>query len=208
MKPRRRLTRQESKEVTRMRLIEAAEALFSRRGFDDTPVDDISELAGYSRGAFYSNFDDKDQVFLAVIDRRWPSISNGLEDIFQHMSEPAERAAAVREWYSNQWRFKDFVALQMDFTRRAMKDRSVKKHLTELRRQELEQIASSVVRYLGTTNRAPADRPDVLAVAFLAVARGLATLAIEAGPEMEQLYSEAAKLAFDRMSAPQISNVG
>ena len=208
MKPRRRLTRQESKEATRMRLIEAAEALFSRRGFDDTPVDEISELAGYSRGAFYSNFDDKGQVFLAVIDRRWPSISNAIADIFQHMSEPAERAAAVREWYSNQWRLKEFIALQMDFARRAMKDRSVKKHLAELRRQELEKVASSVVRYFGTRDRVPADRPEVLAVAFLAVARGLASLAMEAGPEMEQLYSEAAKLAFDRMSAPQISNVG
>jgi len=194
--------------VTRMRLIEAAEALFSRRGFDDTPVDDISELAGYSRGAFYSNFDDKDQVFLAVIDRRWPSISNGLEDIFQHMSEPAERAAAVREWYSNQWRLKDFIALQMDFARRAMKDRTVRKHLAELRSQELETVADSVVRYFGASDRVPAERPEALALAFLAVVRGLASLAIEAGPEMKQLYSEAARLAFDRMSAPPISNIG
>lgn len=191
-----------------MRLIEAAETLFIRQGFDDTSVDDISELAGYSRGAFYSNFDDKDQVFLAVIDRRWPSVSKAIDDIFQKMSEPAERAAAVRELYSNQWRLKDFIALQMDFARRAMKDRSVRKHLAELRRQELETVAAAVVRHFGASDRVPADRPEVLALVFLAVARGLATLAIEAGAEMEQLYSEAARLAFDRMSAPQISTIG
>ena len=69
MKTRKRLTRQESKEATRARLVEAAEQLFIRKGFDDTSVDEISETAGYSRGAFYSNFDDKDQVFLAVINR-------------------------------------------------------------------------------------------------------------------------------------------
>lgn len=208
MKPRRRLTRQESKEVTRLRLIEAAEALFSRRGFDDTSVDEISEMAGYSRGAFYSNFEDKDQVFLAVIDRRWPSVSNAIDDIFEHMSEPAERAAAVREWCSNQWRLKDFIALQMDFARRAVKDRTVRKHLTELRRQELQTVADAVVRYFGTSDRAPAEPPEALALAFLAVVRGLASLAIEAGPEMEPLYSEAARLAFQRMSAPQISKIG
>jgi len=202
------LTRQESKELTRMRLIEAAETLFIRRGFDDTAVDEISELAGYSQGAFYSNFDDKEQVFLGVINRHWPSVSSAIDEIFQRLSEPAERAAPVREWYSNERRLKDAIALQTDFARRAMKDRSVKKHLTELRRQELEKVASSVVRYFGTTDRVPADRPEVLAVAFLAVARGLASLAIEAGPEMEQLYSEAARLAFDRMSAPQISTIG
>ena len=191
-----------------VRIIEAAETLFIRRGFDDTAVDEISELAGYSRGAFYSNFYDKDQVFLAVIDRHWPSVSSAIDDIFQHMSEPAERAAAVRQWYSNQRRLKDAIVLQTDFARRAMKDRSVKKHLTELRRQELETVAHAVVRYFGTREGAPAERPEVLALAFLAVARGLASLAIEAGPEMETLHSEAARLAFDRMSAPQISNVG
>ena len=83
MKARKRLTRDESKEVTRMRLIEAAESLFIRKGFDDTSVEDISETAGYSRGAFYSNFDDKEQVFLAVIDRRRPK---ALDDIFQQVS--------------------------------------------------------------------------------------------------------------------------
>ena len=70
MKARKRLTREESKELTRLRLIESAERLFIRRGFDDASVDEISEMAGYSRGAFYSNFDSKEQVFLAVIDRQ------------------------------------------------------------------------------------------------------------------------------------------
>src|SRR5215471_13328731 len=100
MKPRKRLTRLESKEVTRMRLIEAAERLFMRQGFDEASVEEISETAGYSRGAFYSNFENKEQVFLAVIDRRRPK---AVDDIFQRPSEPAERIAAVREWFSNQW---------------------------------------------------------------------------------------------------------
>src|SRR5690349_14325369 len=127
MKFPRRLTRQESQERTRMRLIEAAETLFVRNGFDDTSVDEISEMAGYSRGAFYSNFQDKDQILLAIIDRRWPSVPKALDDILQQTSAPILRAAAVRDWYSNQWRLKDFIALQVEFTRRAMKDCSIRK---------------------------------------------------------------------------------
>ena len=152
MRARKRLTREESKEVTRMRLIEAAERLFVRKGFDDASVEEISETAGYSRGAFYSNFDNKEQVFLAVIDRRRPK---ALDDVFQQVSEPAERIAAVREWFSNQWRLKDFIALRMEFSRRAMRDRSVRKHLAELRRRELETYAASVGRYLGASGRSP-----------------------------------------------------
>src|SRR5208337_5227354 len=159
---RKRLTRRESKEVTRTRLVEAAERLFIRKGFDDASVDEISETAGYSRGAFYSNFDDKEQVFLAVIDRCRPRVPKLLDDTFQQVTEPAERIAAVREWFSNQWRLKDFIALRMEFARRAMRDRSVRKHLAEVLRQELETYAGSLSRYLclqsrcdGTTDRVP-----------------------------------------------------
>ena len=133
MRARKRLTREESKEVTRMRLIEAAERLFVRKGFDDASVEEISETAGYSRGAFYSNFDNKEQVFLGLIDRRLPK---ALDNVLRQASEPAERSAAVREWFSNQWRLKDFIALRMEFSRRAMRDRSVRKHLAELRRRD------------------------------------------------------------------------
>jgi TetR/AcrR family transcriptional regulator, transcriptional repressor of aconitase len=204
MKTRKRLTRQESQEVTRVRLIEAAEKLFIRKGFDDASVEEISETAGYSRGAFYSNFVDKEQVFLAVIDRARPKAVN---DIFETASEPVARIAAVREWFSNQWRLKDFIALRMEFSRRAIRDRSVRKHLAELLRQELETYAVSVGRYLGPDG-VPADRPEIVALLLLAVANGLGTLAIDTEPEWEHMYTEAARLAFDRLTASQKCQLG
>ena len=86
MKARERLTRQESKEMTRIRLIEAAERLFIRKGFDDASVEEISEAAGYSRGAFYSISTTLKRCFFAVIDRRRPKALVGL---VQQTSEPA-----------------------------------------------------------------------------------------------------------------------
>jgi len=186
-----------------MRLIEAAEKVFIRKGFDNASVEDISETAGYSRGAFYSNFDDKEQVFVAVIDRRRPKVQKVLDDMFQQITEPAARMAAVREWFSNQWRLKDFIALRMEFSRRAMRDRSVRKHLAELRREELETYAASVGRYLCATDQVPGNRPEIVALVFLAVAHGLGSLAIDVEPDLEQMYTEASKLVFDRMTAPK-----
>lgn len=187
--------------MTRTRLIEAAETLFIRHGFDSTSVDDISELAGYSRGAFYSNFEDKDQVLLAVIDHRWPGTPRALDHMFQ-ISEPAERAAAIRQWYSNEWRLKDFVAPQMDLSRRAIKDRSVRKRLAELRREELNTVMALVARYFGASYIVPPQRQETLALVLLALARGLASLAMGMEPEREHIYTEAATLVFDRMTAP------
>ncbi|GGU43736.1 TetR/AcrR family transcriptional regulator [Lentzea flava] len=51
---------------TRQRLIEAAYATFSETGIRDTPVELICERAGFTRGAFYSNFASKEELFLAV----------------------------------------------------------------------------------------------------------------------------------------------
>jgi len=189
--------------VTRKRLIEAAERLFIERGFDSTSVDDISALAGYSRGAFYSNFNDKDQVFLAVIDRNWPLAPKALDDIFHRTPEFAERATAIREWYSNQWRLKDFIALQMYFSRRAIKNRSVRKRLADVRREELATVTALVVQYFGTPYMVPAERPEIVAIVLLAVARGLASLAMGIEPEREHIYTEAATLVFDRITAPR-----
>ncbi len=188
-----------------MRLIEAAERVFIRKGFDDASVEEISETAGYSRGAFYSNFDSKEQVFLAVIDRGRPK---PLDDLFQQLSEPADRMGALREWYSQQWRLKDFIVLRMEFSRRAMRDRSVRKHLAELRRRELDTYAASLSRYLGGNSGRPGSQAEIIALVLLAVAHGLGSLAIDTEPEWEQLYAEAAKLAFDRMSSLQTFQVG
>ena len=198
MKTRKRLTRKKSKEVTRVRLIEAAERLFIRKGFDNASVEEISEAAGYSRGAFYSNFDDKAQVLLAVIDRRRPT---AFYDISRDPLELAD-LAAVRVWFSNQWRLKDFVALRIEFSRRAMRDRAVREHLSELRRRELETYAGSLRRCLAATDGIPQDRTEIVALALLAVAHGLGSLAIETESEWENTYTEAAKLVFDRVTAP------
>lgn len=204
MKLRKRMTRQQSKELTRVRLVEAAERIFIRKGFDDASVEEISEAAGYSRGAFYSNFKDKDQVLLAVIDRLRPK---ALDGIFQRLAESAERIVAVREWFSNQWRFRDFITLQIEISRRAMRDRSVRKHLAELRRRELETYAASVNRYLGATDGLAAEKPEVVALVLLAVAHGLGSIAIDTDAESEDMYADAAKLAFDRLTTSQAHHI-
>jgi len=49
---RKRLTREDSQEQTRQRLLDAAQKLFARKGLDRSSVEDIAAAAGYTRGAF------------------------------------------------------------------------------------------------------------------------------------------------------------
>lgn len=66
----RRLTRAQQREQTRTRVLDAAEELFAREGYSGAALDEIAEAAGYSKGAVYSNFSGKDDLFLALMRRR------------------------------------------------------------------------------------------------------------------------------------------
>jgi AcrR family transcriptional regulator len=65
-----RLSRSERREQTRQELLTAAEACFVTRGFHATSVDQVAERAGYTKGAVYSNFASKEDLFFAVYQRR------------------------------------------------------------------------------------------------------------------------------------------
>lgn len=56
-----------SRENTRARLLDAAHEVFAEVGLDAASVETICERAGFTRGAFYSNFESKDELFLALI---------------------------------------------------------------------------------------------------------------------------------------------
>jgi AcrR family transcriptional regulator len=65
-----RLTREEKKARTRAQLIDAAATVFARRGFVAASLDEVADEAGLTKGAVYSNFDSKEELFQAVIDDR------------------------------------------------------------------------------------------------------------------------------------------
>jgi AcrR family transcriptional regulator len=60
--------RAETKEETRAALIEAGMALFAKYGLDEPSLDDICAKAGFTRGAFYVHFADRDAFLVAVMD--------------------------------------------------------------------------------------------------------------------------------------------
>ncbi|WP_084795966.1 TetR/AcrR family transcriptional regulator [Pseudonocardia asaccharolytica] len=84
---------------TRRRLIEAAYEVFAERGIADAPVEAICERAGFTRGAFYSNFDSKEALFLAVdeeqTERRLRRLTALVEKVMHHNEIRDE--AALRE---------------------------------------------------------------------------------------------------------------
>jgi AcrR family transcriptional regulator len=65
-----RLTRAERQAQTRQELLDAAARVFVERGFTGSSVEAISAEAGYTRGAFYSNFRSKNELFVELLHDR------------------------------------------------------------------------------------------------------------------------------------------
>jgi AcrR family transcriptional regulator len=60
-------SRRDAKQATRLALVRAAIELFTLRGFDGPSLDAICERAGYTRGAFYVHFKDRDELIAAAM---------------------------------------------------------------------------------------------------------------------------------------------
>jgi len=79
-----RLTRKEAQERTRARLKEAAERLLQAKGAGSLRIEEIAREAGYSRGAFYSNYADRLALLADVLEDRVSSEMAFWADLFAH----------------------------------------------------------------------------------------------------------------------------
>jgi AcrR family transcriptional regulator len=68
-------------DLSRSQLLDAAEEVFGAKGFHDTTLKEIADLAEFSVGSVYSFFDNKDDLFLSVFLRRGEQMLPGMEAI-------------------------------------------------------------------------------------------------------------------------------
>ena len=87
-----RLTRKQKQAHTRTCLMESAAKLFARRGLDQASIDDVAAEAGYTKGAFYANFKNKEELFLAMLDERFAERLEALEEVLSSDAPPEEQA--------------------------------------------------------------------------------------------------------------------
>jgi AcrR family transcriptional regulator len=76
-----RWTKERRTEHTRQILLDAAEEVFARKGLTGAALEEIAEAAGFTRGAFYSQFGAKEHLFLAVVDRQRQRFLDGFADV-------------------------------------------------------------------------------------------------------------------------------
>jgi AcrR family transcriptional regulator len=92
------LTRAESQERTRARIVDAATKLFLRDGFRSTSLERIGAEAGYTRGAVYSNFESKTELGIAVIDELYAREERRLSELLSRAGDAQSQLDALATW--------------------------------------------------------------------------------------------------------------
>lgn len=168
-----RLNREQLREQTRERLLEAARGLFIRGGFAATSIDAIAEAAGYSKGAFYSNFDSKETLFLVLLERHMTSELATSAGFFDETAGAEVIIERIADRYATNRDDADWCLLSIEFALHASRSPEFAVRHAELFRQHHEGIAGIVARIAELSGRTAAN-PAVSAVAFVAFRQGLA----------------------------------
>lgn len=165
------------RENTRERLVRSSLDVFVDKGIDGATVDDLTRAAGFTRGAFYSNFSTKEEVFtalfasvteellgiaqLAVSDRfDLPTEGSGITACGAMQSE-ADTMVAVFEAirpFGRQW-----YLLYSDAVARSLRDEGLRSELSAQRARMRDEIAKLLLVRMTAAGERPLLDPQDLA---------------------------------------------
>jgi AcrR family transcriptional regulator len=172
-----RLTRAEKREQTRDDLVAAADRLFVEGGFHATSLDQIAAAAGYTKGAVYSNFASKEDLFFAVYERRAGVAEAQMTDLLA--ADPAAGLARVSSDTSGRHGRDDgWLAVFFEFWAHVIRHPELRGRFATIHRRVQVPIADAL-------ERVAADRGAELPIAALPLA--VASGAMQIGLALERL---------------------
>ena len=100
---------------TRRKLLNAALRVFAKSGFEASRIEDIAAEAGHTRGAFYANFDTKEDLFFALLEQQASRRIKDLQTRLELCDSAPERLRGLREFYLERAGDRQWVLLTVEF---------------------------------------------------------------------------------------------
>jgi len=204
--PPRRLTRKQNQAQTRARLLEAAERVFIREGFAGSSVEKIAAEAGFTRGAFYSNFESKEQLFVELLhDRIFSAYSEVLAEQAELTGSPRERlrkGVEATRGVQEQEKGRHLFQLWLELMSLAARDEEFRKLAATFWSGNRAMAAKQAAEAFEEVGREPPIEPRHLAAAMTALDIGLAVQHLVDPEEVPlDLYVPLYDLFFGRLVA-------
>ena len=182
--PKRRLSREESQAQTRARLVETAQQLFVANGYGATSIRDIAERAGYSQGAFYSNFASKEDVLLELLRGHMEAEAAQLSGLMDSDARTPEGIfAGLESWAAALNRDVNWCVLSIELQLHANRSPAFAEKYQRVWDAHRAGLGRVVGKLFATLGRRPPAEPEQLAAAFMALAHGLALQGAQDRPD-------------------------
>jgi AcrR family transcriptional regulator len=145
-----RLTREQSRALTRERLLASAAVVFTREGYGGASCDRIAEEAGYSKGALYSNFASKDELFFAMFDHYGRGQADELCRRLDAVPSSGDMGdaviGAVSAWADGMQHEPDLRMLVLDMARRARGDAALAERYKRIFDEQWKEVGKRLAR--------------------------------------------------------------
>ncbi|MGU7771780.1 TetR/AcrR family transcriptional regulator [Burkholderia sp. MR1-5-21] len=142
-------TRAQRRNQTRERLLSAARTIFSKNGYVAASVEDIAAAAGYTRGAFYSNFRSKTELLLELLKRDHDEVETALRRIADAGGTRDEMERALLAYYRQRYRRHEPFLLWMDAKLQAARDSQFRAHFDAFLRERRDPMTAGGRAFAG-----------------------------------------------------------
>jgi AcrR family transcriptional regulator len=137
------LTAERRRQQTREYLLQAAAQVFAERGFHAATLDEVAAAAGFTKGAVYSNFKNKEDLFLALLEDAYAREMSALRATIESSDIPPE--ARIGDFVSliggELDRVPNMGALYLEFHLYALRNPAARARMNELEQEDIRAIA-------------------------------------------------------------------
>lgn len=203
-----RMTHAERRATTRQSILDVARETFLERGYHGATLEQISEAAGFTKGAVYAHFESKADLLLALIEQRIEGRLQDLAAISALGLPPADLARALYRQAAGDTRANTrWGLLVTEFRVHAMRDRTLTSRYLRLHDRLRDGLAEVMAEGFRRAGLKPAVEPRLLSMAGLALAVGAMLERGAAGDEfpdflLEELQGPMVELALRDRARP------
>ena len=181
---RKRLSREGSRERTAQHLLGAAERLIAKKGLEATSIEDVAEAAGYSRGAFYSNFSGKSELFLELLRRDQERASARLEAAVDDSLPLVQLGGRMREVYATLYLEGAAFLTWTEARMLAARDAKFRDKLRHLMAEKRDRAVALLEYFYKRAGRRPVGPLEPLAMGFMSLMEGVRLVGVSCPDEL------------------------
>jgi len=172
------LTPERRREQTRQHLIDAAATVFAARGYHGASLDEVAAAAGFTKGAVYSNFKNKEDLFVAVLEQRMTANLVAVERVLDDTQPPDAHMGEILDILTVTEYDPSWGVLYLEFMLYAIRNPAAR----ELLAAEMRRTRDAVERLVARQQELAGVQADIPPRTFAAI-----TLALFAGLDLHRL---------------------